>query len=272
MPVTVQEAIRKGYRTVNLPSGGLFLAGVVIGFILNNEFKYPGWIFALTGGLGLLLSVIYWSIATTKWKIWAYENVDHIHEFEKKAREARMIDTPSDFMLYQSQADKQRLQQLQQRFKKADVFDDDILVPADTEIHFSKKAGGALIVFGLLVAALGVWLYYKNTNIFGCLVAAGFAAYLIFMGLKEYLTKAPQIIINAKGIQTAKTPFHPWSEIKNDEVRTIVSGRNRTSNTYLMYNYPGGSEQLNIEDLAIDDEQLQHLLHVYRTRSEKAVH
>ena len=272
MPVTVQEAIRKGQLTVNLPSGAFFLAGLVVGFVLDQEYKYPDWTIAVTGGVGFLLGAIYWSIATTKWKIWAYENVDHIHEFENKAREVRLIDTPSDFMAYQSRADKQRLQQFQPRFEQADVFDDDILVPAETVIRFSKKAGGAMAIVGLLVAAFGIFVYQKSYSVLGRVVFEGIAAYLLFTGLKEYFTKKPQIIISTKGIQTVKTPFHPWSDIKNEDVRTIITGgaQRRRSNTYLVYDYPGGAEQLNLDDLAISDEQLQNLLHVYRTRSEKA--
>ncbi len=273
MPVTVQEAIRKGHLAVNLPSGGLVLAALVVAVVLDKEYNCPAWVIAVAAGAGFLLGAAYWSIAITKWKIWAYQNVDHIHEFENKAREARLIDTPSDFMAYQSRTDKQQLEQLRPRFEHKDVFNNDILVPAETVIRFSKKAGGAMAIAGMLVAAFAIFAYQKNYSVLGRVIFGGIAAYFIFTGLKEYFTKKPQIIISDKGIQTVKTPFHPWSDIKNEDVRTIVTGstpRHRNSNTYLVYDYPGGAEQMNLDDLAISDEQLQHLLHVYRTRSEKA--
>jgi len=128
MPVTVQEAIRKGNLAVNLPAGGFVLAALVTMVVLDNGYQCPTWIIAVTGGAGFLLATVYWCIATTKWKIWAYQNVDHIHEFENKAREARLIDTPSDFMAYVSSADKQRLEQLKHRFYHKDVFNNDIPV------------------------------------------------------------------------------------------------------------------------------------------------
>jgi len=150
------------------------------------------------------------------------------------------------------------------------VFNDDILVPAEIMIHFSKKAAGWLAVGGLLIAAYGLFLYDKSFGVFGRWVLEGLAAFLLFKALKEYFTKAPQIIINSEGIQTAKTRFYPWSDIKNEDTQTIVRGifPNRISNIYLVYNYPGGTEKLRIDDMAISGEQLLHLLHVYRTRSE----
>ncbi len=82
MPVTVQEAIRKGQLTVNLPSGGFILAGVVAAFILDKENTFPTWVIIVTACAGFLSATVYWSIATTKWKIWAYENVDHIQSLK----------------------------------------------------------------------------------------------------------------------------------------------------------------------------------------------
>jgi hypothetical protein len=269
MPVTVQEAVRKGLIWINLPFGGFALAGFVTAVILDTSYKAPTWMVVIVGVGGFLLGTIYWCVATTKWKIWAYQNVDHIHEFEDKAREARLIDTPSDFMTYQSRADKQKLEELKRRFQHKDVFSNDILVPPETVIRFSKKAGGAMAIVGVLCAIFAIFAFQKNYTVLGRTVFGGIAVYFIYTGLKEYFTKKPQIIISDKGIQTLKTPFHPWSEIKNEDVRTIVTGgaAHGNSNTYLVYTYPGGSEKVDLDDLTISDEQLQHLLHVYRLRS-----
>ncbi len=155
-----------------------------------------------------------------------------------------------------------------------DIFNDDILVPSETVIGFSKKAGMAMAIGGVLVAVFGVFAYEKSKAVMGCLVFEAIAAYFLFRGLKEYFSNKPQIIISVKGIQTIKTPFHPWSDIKNENIRTIVTDgpKYRNTNTYLVYDYPGGSEKMNLDDLEMSDEQIQHLLHVYRLRSEKAVH
>jgi hypothetical protein len=47
---------------------------------------------AMCRGISELRFRIYLSIATNKWKIWAYENVHLIHKFENKSREVRLID------------------------------------------------------------------------------------------------------------------------------------------------------------------------------------
>jgi len=270
MPVTVNEALKKGNAMLNYASGAIFFVFIGGGFVLSN--LYPKFsAVMIVGGivLGILLCLLYWCLQANKWKIWAYENVDNIHELKQRAIDSKLMYDDDSFwnkLIITSAADKQRLAALQDRFNQKDVYTDDVTVPTETLIYFSKPASMFNMFLGLVMLGFGIYLYTNHS-----LVPAGFlglfGAFLLYSGFKEYTNTKPQIILNANGIQTAKTELQDWKEITDERVYVESSGKSST--TYFTYDYPGGTEKVNIGDLAIDAEPLRNLLHVYRLRSEK---
>src|ERR1700722_6079399 len=142
MPVTVNEALQKGRATLNYGSGAVFFVFLVGGFVLSGLYpKFSG--LMIIGGLvlGLLFCLLYWCLQANKWKIWAYENVDNIHELKQRAIDSKLMyadDSWWNKIIISSADDKQRLAALQDRFKQKDVYTDDVTVPAETLIYFSK--------------------------------------------------------------------------------------------------------------------------------------
>ena len=142
MPVTVNEALKKGNAMLNYGSGAIFFVFLAAGFVLSNLYPHlSGWM--IVGGivLGLLFCLLYWCLQANKWKIWAYENVDNIHELKQRAIDSKLMyadDSMWNKLIITSADDKQRLAALEDRFKQKDVYTDDMTVPAETLIYFSK--------------------------------------------------------------------------------------------------------------------------------------
>ena len=167
MPVTVSEAIRKGQTTINLPSGLIFFGFVVIGVVFSVQYQnFAGWIIAGSLILGLLLCLLYWCAKITTWKIWAYENVDHIHELQQKAVDSKLIYPDGSFwdkLAIASAEDKQRLAAAQGRFKQNDVFTDDVMVPTESLIYFSKQTSMFNMLMNIEVSRLPKWDYSRRS-------------------------------------------------------------------------------------------------------------
>jgi len=270
MPVTVNEALQKGRVTLTYGSGAVFFVFLVGGFVLSNFYPNFPALFILGGlVLGLLFSLLYWCLQVNKWKIWAYENVDNIHELKQRAIDSKLMyadDSAWNKITITSADDKQRLAALQERFKQKDVYTDDVTVPMETVVYFSKPASMFNMLIGVGMLGIAIYLLIGRSY-----VPAGFfgvcGAFLLYSGFREYTNTKPQIILNANGIQTAKTDLQNWKVITGERVYVESSGKSST--TYFTYDYPDGTEKVNIGDLTIDAEPLRNLLHVYRLRSEK---
>jgi len=270
MSVTVNEALKKGTTTLNYGSGAIFVVFIGGGFVLSNLYpNLSAWM--IVGGivLGIVFAALYWCLQVTRWKIWAYENVDNIHEFQQRAIDSKLLyadDSAWNKIVISSANDKQRLAALQDRFKQKDVYTDDVTVPTETLIYFSKPASMFNMLLGAGMLGFAIYLLKGQSPLPGAILGV-FGAYLLYSGFKEYTNTKPQIILNANGIQTAKTELQDWKVITGERVYIESSGKSST--TYFTYDYPGGTEKVNIGDLAIDAEPLRNLLHVYRLRSEK---
>src|ERR1700722_20719730 len=169
MPVTVSEALKKGRNTVMFPSMYVFviflIGGGALSFLLQG---YTGPIMAGGVILGLIASLLYWCLKVNKWKIWAYENVDHIHELKQKAIDSKIIYPDGTFwdrLAVASAEDKQRLAAAQDRFKQKDIYTDDIMVPAETSIYFSKLSSMGTMIVMAIVAGFGIYLLVTNVAI-----------------------------------------------------------------------------------------------------------
>jgi hypothetical protein len=95
--VTTQDALRRAFWTIKLPSMVL-LFGTLLGSYLAMELGWlpsrglpglkwfgPVFLIAFVGGW------LVWSVQVPKWRLWAYERVDDIHDLKDKAMAAQII-------------------------------------------------------------------------------------------------------------------------------------------------------------------------------------
>jgi len=150
------------------------------------------------------------------------------------------------------------------------MIDNDI--PQQTVLYYSKGYSIFKHILGLCLigSAIGALLMSKKYNVFlilGALLFIVLGVFNFIKGLRQFIDKRAQVIIDNNGIKTVNTKFYEWSYIKNDEV--IAEGQGRFTTFYLVYDYPEGTEKLLINDYPIDQPTLIKLLRTYRGRYNK---
>lgn len=264
--VTVDEALKKGrIKLVYLPM--LITFGIIgFGFYLSSENIFGGWIILVGFLVGFVLGWLSWSYFVIDWKIWAYENVRNMNELQRKAVKEKLIWNSgswfekTEFKNYQQ---KQKLKQLEKRFLEKDIFYDDLSIPKDTIVYYSKSKTIFEIIIGICVVGLGGYILYNDETDFYWIFLIAIGVYLLFISIKKCSNKSPQIILNSKGIRLSNCNEVPWEKVFNDEVLTESNGK--SSNSYLSFN----DEKISIDDLDITISELEKLLQVYRVRFEK---
>jgi hypothetical protein len=264
--VTVKQALQKGrIKLVFLPLA-IILVCVLVSVYLKKVEMMDNWVVIVGGIIGFLLAWLAWSYLVVGWKIWAYENVRNVNELKRKAIEQNLIWKDgswfgrTEIINYEQ---KQKLKQLEKKFLEKDVYKDDLNVPKETLVFYSKSNLAFELVISLFLIASGGYLYYSDKPIWLALIMIAIGGYSLYSWYKKINEKSPQIILNEQGITLKESGFFSWDDIDNDRVYTKSSGK--TSTTCLAFNY----EEVEIDGLDIDAEDVENLLHVYRVRFER---
>lgn len=262
--VTVEQALNKGRWQLKYLPMIITFSCISGGIFLYYQQIFGEWIIAIGFISGFISGWLVWSYFVNEWKIWAYENVRNIHQLQHKAIDEKLIWSDGSWFEkteFKSQEQKIKLKMLEQKFLEKDIFKDDISIPKETHIFYSKT--GLTINVIVFIVSIAVLLYYNALeNIWLKVIAIIVVAYLIYDLGKKLLDNEPQIIINDKGIKLKNEKIISWNRIHNDRVFTKSSGRNSTN--YLTFN----GEMISIENLTVKFNELENLLHVYRVRSE----
>jgi hypothetical protein len=264
--VTVQQALKKGkLKLVYIPLL-LLLSSIGIGVYLQSVELFSGWAIGISIIVGFLLSWLAWSYFVVEWKVWAFENVRNVHELKRKAIEQKLIWTDgswfnkTEIINYEQ---KQKLKQLEKKFLEKDIYHDDISVPKETAIYFSKTTMIIEFVVGIFMLASGIYLYTIDSSGYFWMLLPLIGVYSFYSCLKKYLDKSPQISINREGIKLKNTNLIPWNQIYNDRVFNESHGKHSTN--YFVFN----NEKISIDNLDIKFDTLESLLQIYRVRFEK---
>lgn len=268
--VTVEEAISKGNRIVKYPAISIMIGIAVITIYLGIQKLIPGWSYPVGVALAYGMAWLWWKIASTKWQSWAFQNVRNVHELRKRAVQEILIGAANkiiETIESQEAEDKEKLSALQNKFKQDDLFEDDLTIPDETTIYYSKRknrTGIAIMSICLIIGICG--FIFSNIYIYSAItILAG-----LYFGLKYYKNtqdQQPQIILNINGIQTISTKHFNWKEIRNDQV--IVEQTDIHICYFLYYEHPDGVEHLQIDHYSTDQRNLSRLLSLYRERSKR---
>jgi hypothetical protein len=268
--ISVEEAIKKGIYTVNLPALLIFISGLIASFTLAFIFIRP---YQMIPGLvvSFVLATVYRTIMAAKWRIWAFDKVRNVHELHERALSEKLMfltNRPGFGIInYNSESQKEKWEQLQAKFQQPDIFIDDKSIPAETIIRYSVLKYLIWTIVFLLMTIFGIYL----------LTLGGVISYIIggpmillgalnsYMRIKNMFNREPQIIINNQGIRTANTPFYRWKEIANEKM--IREGVGKYAMYYLRYDYPKGNTKFHFNDLDVNFMRLQKILKVYRGRN-----
>lgn len=147
-------------------------------------------------------------------------------------------------------------------------------VPAQTIVYYSRRAMYIALTFMLLVLSIAlvsaVGMVYGpqkvtllDISILSVVLATG--VWGIYSSYTRAQDKNPQMILNARGIETSLYGFRSWEEITDEQVYT---DGNQIS--YLTYDYQKQTETLSITDYNIRPRKLAMLLHAYKNGIPKA--
>lgn len=268
--VTVAQAISKGkVKLVYFPMILIF-SSIGIGIYLQYLQFFDGWIIAITTVLGFLSAWLAWSYFVVDWKIWAFENVRNVHELKRKAIQNNLIwkegswFNKTEIISYEQ---KQKLNYLDKKFLEKDVYHDDISLPKETVLNFSKGGIAFGFVFGIAAIAFPVYQYLNDEKSFVYLIFVGLGLFFLYTSIKKINTKEPSIIINSLGIKLAKIEFMSWQSISDEFVDVRRNGKH--VNHYLVFKYQNQNQEIQIDELDTTNEKLEKLLQVYRVRFEK---
>ncbi len=268
--ISVEEAISKGkIKLVYLPMILLFLS-IGIGIYLKSIGIIENWMIAVFVVGGFLLSWLAWSFLVVEWKIWAFENVRNVHELKRKAIQNNLIwkddswFNKTEIINYEQ---KQKLKLIERKFLEKDVYHDDITVPKETQIHYSKATIAFGIVFGIIFLSVGIYVLMENSKDYYYLFFLGLGLYFFYNSIPKLMNNQPQIIINFKGIQFDKSSLMEWEFIDNEYIDVRRSGKH--VNCYLVFKYRNEHQEYHIDELAITPEKLEQIMRVYRVRFEK---
>ncbi|MCC8409116.1 hypothetical protein LJ707_09250 [Mucilaginibacter sp. UR6-1] len=287
--ISVDDALAKGRRMLLLPRilmiSGLFfflfpLAMIFMALLEGSAFTINIWL--ACAGIVLFCFIIffylpflYWSKTTTRWKLWAFDNVDNVHELRIMAVQANLcpaFGTLMDKLQIQSANERERWRELQGRFDFPEVFKDDPNIPFTTNIFYSKVHLTINILFGLLFVAMGsiiAYLAIKNNWQLSLKLIAPLIAiaplYKIFIAFKRMFKKQPELVLENQGLTTIQTGFLNWDQIFNEKVTRTDQGKRGVKFT-LSFQHPGGIVHIDISDLDITKSGLERLIRVYKGR------
>lgn len=268
--VTVEQALSKGRRMLKYYPMMVTFGIIGLAFYLGINHSVEGWIIPIGFLIGFISGWLVWSYYVNIWKVWAYENVRNINELHRKAVNEKLIWQSGSWFEkteFKNYHQKQKLKQLEKKFLENDIYLDDITVPDEIIINYSKSAIYIGFCLGVFIVGIGIYAYVDNKEDYFFLIVPLIGIYLMINSTKKIFSKEPQIILNNNGIKLKGEKFMIWEKVSNEIIEERREGRHL--NHYITFEYNGKTYDLQINDLGIRNSQLENLLHVYRVRYNK---
>lgn len=188
--VTVDDAIKRATWYITIPFIFIFIVSFAISTIILLYLKIDDWRFLLCLIPTFGFSILWVKYAKIKWQFWAFENVRNVHELEKRAFEENIIDK-YDILYYHSEKfeikHKQRLDRIRKKFELEDVFHDDISIPFETIIYYSKSKNLSSLVICVIFLIFFTYVFIKSEFSFILLLLVIFFIISIIFYLKKIL-------------------------------------------------------------------------------------
>jgi hypothetical protein len=253
-----------------------------------DKFGAVNFLFAMAAAI--LFLWIYRSILVTRWKIWAYSNVDDVLELKRKALDSKLLYPDGHFLTrteIRTSTQAEQIARLELKIKEKTAvihpFKDDSTIPSESVI-ISRKGTAKwvlwillalflFLIFGYIVSIMnksgGIQSEYRR--IFVLLFIIISSGWLFYRNKNQ---KDKKIVINEKGISTPETGFVEWGQIQNEHIS--VERSRSGSYTLLQFEVTADHDEegensmdIEVDDYEIETEKLEHLLKVYRGRYEK---
>lgn len=266
--IAVEQVIKRGNLILKFPFFFLFFCffGLIIFLEINEKLKLWSRIFLYLSAF--IIPCVWVAFMTTKWRIWALQNVNNVHEFKKSAEQEQLIPKENSIFenfLIETKKDKLKLEILKEKFKVPDIFQDNLNFEKETNIYFSIWKNLFLTLISFSGAFCGVIILLDADSILSYLYSFLFLSGLFFgyKHFKQIFNRRPTLTISDNGIKIYPSEFYKWNEIKNEEVLNLGNKR------ILFFEHTKGLIELQIDEFNISRKSLNRLLLIYRGRFEK---
>lgn len=236
----------------------LSIASMAPVIMLNAAGILPGYIAVPLCFLVLAAALyVFWSIAATRWFIWAFRHVNDVCELKK---------TINGFNAYAPEKlqknHPEAFREIMARFESYE-FTDDNEVPPETVIY-NRRIHQSWAFASTSAITISICLYSFH---YGDFEPALLLLFVLVIGIAVYeyyktADRSPQITLNDKGIWHIDD-FIDWHEVKDYQ---IIGGET----SYLEVIMSEQKRNIFLDYLNINKLYLNHLLHVYRQRHLKA--
>ena len=264
--MTVDKAINRGQLFVNGPVFIIMMG--LMGWLMYAAVAEILPIYFLPGGLiiGPSVAWIYWSFAITKWRIWAYKNVDDIYDLKFNAVLAGLIWSDGSFFEkteIRTLREKNLINALENKYRKYKrKYADDINVQDSTLYNYSKLSLIINIIIMFSSIIIGAYQIIIDKVIIGLL----FIIFGMYNIIKNYrrLTNSTSLIISNIGVEVEGEKYN-WSEISNE--RLTLEGLGRNQSHYFKFNTSTDEISVDLTDFDIKLADFRHGIKVYRWRA-----
>lgn len=167
--VSIPQAIEQGEKQIASPSRIILIATVALPVPLMVLAFSFWWLLLLP--CGMFASIVYVAWATPRWQIWAYRNVNDIHQLQRSAELAGLLTRGSHERVsgWLGLRQQEQLRTLQERFKEEVGFIDDPAIPGRTAIYYKSYRNDdepalALNSAGIWIGSHGLYDWDVITN------------------------------------------------------------------------------------------------------------
>lgn len=293
---SVEEAMKRGEIWLQAVPMYIGLGGLIAGinsWTGSNEslpVKIADLVFLL-----LVPALLFRSFAVTIWWIWALERVRNVHELKKKSLKSGLLfpgNSRITWLEIKTPAQKEKLRVLQVKFTFSDDSDYCDLYPDRMVIGKSPVKMLKMVAASMVFIVSGVYLIL-NLDLPVGLISLAVALFLLYLERKLLLGEYRPLRIDNEGIYLSTCGFTAWSDIHDEEVQTIETGRgdtywlNFTRKGELPEKHPDEHAHTEADDedesseshdthisydisyLDVEPDELSKILKVYRRRSEQ---
>jgi hypothetical protein len=259
--------MKRGQLVVNVPVFVLMFGTMGSFVFLLAKSLIPPYLVFLSIVGSPLVGWIYWSFAITRWRIWAFSQVDNVHELKERAIIGKLIwPDGSIFEKTEIRTEKDRalLRIIETRFDEippSREIADDSSIPDTTLIYYSRTYILVTAGFMAIVAGYGVYVLATTSRQYLGIFCVLFGGYYIVRNIKKITSTRPQIILNKIGI-TIGDRLIKWREINDVTI-------SHSSNGLLILDSVYGSFKIGLADYDISSGDLESRIQVYQHRNKQ---
>ena len=269
--ISVEKAIENGkkrrliFLSLFLISGFFITLALTTNLIDDNNKHY---IIILPFGLfiTLFLTIIIGNKLGSKWKLWAFSNVQNVSELRIRAIQESLMYENSPFMEkieFRSKNEITKWNEIMLKFSNKIILTENEKLQEVTEVSFSiyKNLYNFFIyilslIFFICLGMNSKFTYFSIFLICGILI-------LSLPYLRNLFNLKPQLIFNKNGIVIKNKEIMKWENISNEQ----IIANSRTSELYFIHNEK--EEIINIKNLNVSKLQLKEILETYRIRNHR---